>query len=165
MQHTSMGVIWWCAGLVGLWLSGRRNGRPKRNIFPAMVIFMTGYAMSAHPQHLPVSAMVHSVFGYTLMAAGAVRVVEICFVLKDSSALTYDGTEANSFQYLTPFVSASRKFCSRIENLTLLLAIVRRGVSFHGRDRRADATFVRFGDRPRHLYPRDLQRCMSYVFV
>ncbi|EEP79541.1 conserved hypothetical protein [Uncinocarpus reesii 1704] len=104
MQHTSMGIIWWCAGLLGLWLSRRRNGRPRRNIFPGIVILLTGYAMSSHPQHLPISAMVHSIFGYTLMAAGAVRIVEICFVLKDRSALSYDGTEASSFQYLTPFL-------------------------------------------------------------
>ncbi|EAS30495.3 uncharacterized protein CIMG_05974 [Coccidioides immitis RS] len=104
MQHTSMGIIWWCAGLLGLWLSRRRNGRPRRNIFPAIVILLTGYAMSSHPQHLPLSAMVHSVFGYTLMAAGAARIVEICFVLKDRSAVSDDGTEASSFQYLTPFL-------------------------------------------------------------
>ncbi|WEW56631.1 hypothetical protein PRK78_002079 [Emydomyces testavorans] len=104
MQHTSMGIIWWCAGLLGLWLSRRRNGRPRRNIFPALVILLTGYAMSSHPQHLPLSSKVHTVFGYTLMAAGAVRIVEICFVLKDRSAFSYDGTEASSFQYLTPFL-------------------------------------------------------------
>lgn len=29
------------------------------------------------------STMVHSLFGYTLMAAGVCRVIEICFVLHD----------------------------------------------------------------------------------
>ncbi|KAF2026679.1 hypothetical protein EK21DRAFT_73678 [Setomelanomma holmii] len=104
VQHTSMGVIWWAAGLVGVWLSRARDGRAKRNLIPGMVIFMTGWAMSAHPQHLPISTMLHTVFGYTLMAAGAARVIEISFVLKDRNALTTDGSDPNSFQYMTPFL-------------------------------------------------------------
>lgn len=101
LQHTSMGIVWWCAGLLGVWLSRSRGGRPRRNIIPGLVIFFTGWAMSAHPQELPLSTMVHSVFGYTLMAAGASRIVEICFVLKDSRG----GGEPNSWQHLPPFVS------------------------------------------------------------
>lgn len=45
IQHTSMGVVWWCAGLLGVWLSRGRNGEPKRNLVPGLVIFLTGYAM------------------------------------------------------------------------------------------------------------------------
>ncbi|EGE03923.1 integral membrane protein [Trichophyton equinum CBS 127.97] len=104
MQHTTMGIIWWCAGLLGMWLSRKRNGRPKRNIFPAVVILLTGYAMSSHAQHLMLSTIVHSVFGYTLMAAGAARIIEISFVLKDRSTLSPDGSDPNSFQYLTPYL-------------------------------------------------------------
>lgn len=104
LQHTSMGIIWWAAGLVGVWLSRTRDGRPKRNLIPGIVILVTGWAMSAHPQHLPISTMIHTVFGYTLMAAGAARVIEISFVLKDRSATTTDGSDPNSFQYLTPFL-------------------------------------------------------------
>ncbi|PGH13940.1 hypothetical protein AJ79_03355 [Helicocarpus griseus UAMH5409] len=104
LQHTSMGIIWWCAGLLGIWLSRKRNGRPKRNLIPGIVILLTGYAMSSHPQHLPLSTMVHTIFGYTLMAAGATRIVEISFILKDRSTLSVDGTDPNSFQYLTPFL-------------------------------------------------------------
>lgn len=103
-QHTAMGIVWWCAGLLGIWLSRKRNGQPKRNLVPGIVIFLTGYAMSAHTQGLMLSTMVHAVFGYTLMAAGAARVIEIAFVLGDRSTLSPDGTEANSFQYITPFV-------------------------------------------------------------
>ncbi|ETI23818.1 hypothetical protein G647_05624 [Cladophialophora carrionii CBS 160.54] len=100
LQHTSMGIVWWCAGLLGVWLSRSRNGRPKRNILPGLVILMTGWAMSAHPQDLPLSTMVHTVFGYTLMAAGAARIIEISFLLKDSR-----GTgEVNSWQHLPPFL-------------------------------------------------------------
>ena len=69
---------------LGVWLSRSRTGRPRRNILPGIVIFLTGWGMSAHPQELPLSTMVHTIFGYTLMAAGAARIIEICFVLKDS---------------------------------------------------------------------------------
>ncbi|KAL5121745.1 hypothetical protein ACEQ8H_000432 [Pleosporales sp. CAS-2024a] len=103
LQHTAMGIIWWAAGLVGVWLSRKRDGRPKRNLIPGMVIFVTGWAMSAHPQHLPISTMMHTVFGYTLMAAGAARIIEISFVLQDRNAIA-DGSDPNSFQYMTPFL-------------------------------------------------------------
>ncbi|CAI7589797.1 unnamed protein product [Penicillium pancosmium] len=104
LQHTTMGIVWWCAGLLGMWLSRNRYGRPKRNLIPAIVILMTGYAMSAHPQSLMISTMIHSIFGYTLMAAGLTRIIEISFVLRDQSAVSMNGTDPNSFQYLTPFL-------------------------------------------------------------
>jgi hypothetical protein len=50
--------------------------------------------------------MVHSVFGYTLMAAGATRIIEIAFVLKDSRG----AGEPISFQYLPPFVRTDRYY-------------------------------------------------------
>lgn len=104
LQHTSMGIVWWAAGLVGVWLSRKRNGQPKRNLIPGIVILMTGWAMSAHPQHLPISTMIHTVFGYTLMAAGAARIIEISFVLRDRASVATDGSDPNSFQYMTPFL-------------------------------------------------------------
>lgn len=109
LQHTTMGIIWWAAGLVGIWLSRDRQGRPKRNLIPGIVILLTGWAMSAHPQHLELSTHVHSVFGYTLMSAGLTRIIEISFVLRDKNTLdvTPDGSndgEINSFQYLPPFL-------------------------------------------------------------
>ena len=107
LQHTSMGVVWWCAGLLGMWLSRNRNGTPKRNLIPAIVVFLTGFAMSSHPQTLKISTMLHGVFGYTLMAAAVARGVEISFVLKDKQNVSEDGTDPNSFQYLPPFVSCT----------------------------------------------------------
>ncbi|OQD70465.1 hypothetical protein PENDEC_c023G04707 [Penicillium decumbens] len=104
LQHTTMGIVWWCAGLLGMWLSRSRNGRPKRNLIPAIVIMLTGYAMSAHTQHLMISTMVHSIFGWTLMAAGLTRIIEISFVLRDKPAVSMSGNDPNSFQYLTPFL-------------------------------------------------------------
>ena len=60
--------------------------------------------MSAHPQHLMLSTMVHTAFGYTLMAAGFSRIIEVAFVLRDASTISENG-DANSFQYIPPFVS------------------------------------------------------------
>lgn len=115
LQHTSMGIIWWAAGLVGIWLSRDRRGRPRRNLIPAIVIMMTGWGMSGHPQTLDLSTHVHAVFGYSLMAAGLTRIIEISFILRDKTTLsvTPDGQnddEINSFQYLTPFLLQASGF-------------------------------------------------------
>lgn len=124
LQHTSMGVIWWCAGLVGIWLSRDRRGRPKRNLIPGIVILMTGWAMSSHPQSLMLSTMVHQVFGYTLMAAGLARIIEISFVLRDKSAINESGEDHNSFQHLTPFllIAGGFLFMGATEEQMALLA-------------------------------------------
>ncbi|KAL2162896.1 hypothetical protein VTH06DRAFT_6732 [Thermothelomyces fergusii] len=103
-QHTTMGIIWWSAGLVGIWLSKDRHGQPKRNFIPGFVILITGWAMSAHPQELMISAMTHRMFGYTLMAAGLARIIEISFVLRDKQSISEDGTEVNSFQFIPVFL-------------------------------------------------------------
>ncbi|KAK0534074.1 hypothetical protein OC835_002799 [Tilletia horrida] len=79
LQHTLMGVSWIAGGAVGIWLS--RGGR--RSIFPGLMIFLTGWAMSGHAQALMISTMVHSLFGYVLMAAGVARIIEVCFVLQE----------------------------------------------------------------------------------
>lgn len=109
LQHTSMGIIWWAAGLVGIWLSKDRSGRPRRNLIPAMVIFLTGWAMAGHPQDLDISTHVHATFGYTLMSAGLTRIIEISFVLRDKTTLVGPeggdvDREINSFQYLPVFL-------------------------------------------------------------
>ena len=119
VQHTTMGIIWWCAGLVGLWLSRKQDGEPKRNVFPALVILLTGWAMSSHGQLLHVSTMVHAVFGYTLMAAGLTRIIEISFILKDQNSIMLDGSDPSSFQYLSPFVGRYTLKCKAF-NLTSL---------------------------------------------
>lgn len=79
LQHTTMGVVWFFGGAVGIWTS--RRG--KRTIFPGVIIVITGWAMSGHAQKLMLSTMVHGLFGYALMAAGVARIVEVCFVLQD----------------------------------------------------------------------------------
>lgn len=79
-QHTSMGIIWWCGGLLGMWMS-HKNG--ARNVVPAVLLIYTGYAMSQHAQHLAISTKVHSMFGLVLMTGGLTRIIEICFVLNN----------------------------------------------------------------------------------
>jgi hypothetical protein len=141
-QHTSMGIVWWCAGLLGIWLSRTRDGRPKRNLMPAIVILITGWAMSAHPQHLMISTMVHTVFGYTLMAAGATRIIEISFVLKDRASIDRrHAEEANSFQYLTPFVRVP-PLISLYYLLRFCIAPLRIGIPVHGRYRGTNGVAV-----------------------
>lgn len=104
IEHTTMGIVWWCAGLLGVWLSFRKDRGPKRNFLPGLVIALTGWAMSSHPQHIPLSSMVHSIFGYSLMIAGVSRIIEVAFLLRDKPTASEDG-EPNSFQYIPAFVS------------------------------------------------------------
>jgi len=122
LQHTSMGIVWWCAGLLGVWLSRGKSGAPRRNLIPAIVIFLTGYAMSSHPQHLPLSTMVHTIFGYTLMGAGLTRMIEVSFVLKDKPT----PGEPSSFQHLPPYLLYAAGFifmCATEEQLALVDSI------------------------------------------
>jgi len=76
MQHTILGILWWTGGSLGIFLS--RNN--QRNVVPAVIIILTGWAMSEHAQALMISTKVHATFGYTLMFAGVSRIIEICFV-------------------------------------------------------------------------------------
>lgn len=94
-QHTMMGIVWWCGGILGIFLS--RGGR--RTFVPSLIIIFTGWAMSEHSQHLIISTKVHYVFGLVLMLGGALRIVEIAFLLKDQRSLQ----NIHSFQYLPPF--------------------------------------------------------------
>lgn len=96
-QHTSMGIIWWCGGLLGMWIS-RKNG--TRNVIPALLLIYTGYAMSEHSQHLAISTKIHAMFGMTLISAGLSRIIEICFLLADKSSSTTG--RLLPFQHLPP---------------------------------------------------------------
>ncbi|KAI1260478.1 hypothetical protein F5Y18DRAFT_254407 [Xylariaceae sp. FL1019] len=103
-QHTTMGIVWWCTGLVGIWLSRDRDGRPQRNFIPGFIIFITGWAFGGHPQDLMISAEVHKMYGYTLMAVGLTRIIEVAFVLRDRPSFSADGRETHSFQYVPIFL-------------------------------------------------------------
>ncbi|KAF8733459.1 hypothetical protein AX14_003822 [Amanita brunnescens Koide BX004] len=76
LQHTTLGILWWAGGMLGIFLS--RNN--QRNVVPAIIIILTGWAMSDHAQALMISTKVHAMFGYTLMTAGLARIIEICFL-------------------------------------------------------------------------------------
>jgi hypothetical protein len=64
---------------------------------------MTGWGLSAHEQHLMISSKIHGLFGYALIAAGVMRLIEICFVLNDNA--TPHGV-VRIFQHLPPYVSS-----------------------------------------------------------
>ncbi|KAK9450838.1 uncharacterized protein V1518DRAFT_158011 [Limtongia smithiae] len=118
-QHTSMGIVWWCAGLVGLFLS-KRNGQPRRNYVPALVIILTGWAMSVHAQHLELSTKIHAMFGMALMGAGFSRLVEVSFILHDAPS---DCGNIRSFQYLPPFLLVASGFLFMFANEEQLIMI------------------------------------------
>lgn len=96
-QHTAMGIIWWCGGLLGMWLSRKNN---TRSIVPGILLIFTGYAMSEHSQHMVLSTKVHAMFGFVLMSGGFSRVVEICFVLRD--ARSSESGKIMAFQHFPP---------------------------------------------------------------
>jgi hypothetical protein len=161
-QHTAMGIFWWAAGLVGVWLSRDRDGHPQRNFIPAFVIFITGWGMSAHPQELMVSAEVHKMFGYTLMAGGVARLVEIVFVLKDKAGTSEDGRGISSWQYVPIFVSIaiiSFEFWPRTNHA----AHLRRRLPLHGRLARANGPGGRVCHGPRLLHPHPLLCVRAHV--
>jgi len=87
MQHTILGILWWCGGILGVYLS--RNN--QRTVVPSIIIILTGYAMSDHAQALKLSTKVHAMFGYTLMLAGLTRLIEVCFVVPSYAPM--DGVE------------------------------------------------------------------------
>lgn len=122
-QHTIMGVIWWCGGILGIFLS--RGGR--RTFVPSLIIIFTGWAMSEHSQHLLISTKVHYVFGLVLMSGGALRIIEISFLLKDERA----GDKIYSFQYLAPFCLVCAGVMFMGANEEQLILVLRLGAD-HG---------------------------------
>ena len=87
--------------MLGVFLSFRK-GEPQRNVIPAVVIILTGWAMAGHAQNLEFSTHLHATFGHTLMAAGVTRIVEIVILLRDAWNAGDDTILA--FQYIPPFV-------------------------------------------------------------
>lgn len=59
--------------------------------------------MSAHAQALEFSTTIHKLFGFSLMAAGLTRVIEICFVLQDQPT-PLDSSASRAFQHLPPYL-------------------------------------------------------------
>ncbi|KZS89872.1 hypothetical protein SISNIDRAFT_488744 [Sistotremastrum niveocremeum HHB9708] len=104
MQHTSLGVLWWAGGILGIWTSRKR----QRSVVPAIIVMITGWAMSAHTQATETSTKIHTTFGVTLMSAGLVRLIEVGFgfVFPPSEGEdTLDRTSTiRPFQHLPPFL-------------------------------------------------------------
>ncbi|KZV99235.1 hypothetical protein EXIGLDRAFT_699275 [Exidia glandulosa HHB12029] len=96
MQHVSLGVLWWAGGALGILLSSKG----RRSIVPALLIVITGWAMSAHEQAQMISTRVHGMFGIALMGAGVARIVEISFI--DGRPAATSGW-AEAWRMLTPF--------------------------------------------------------------
>ncbi|ODV61133.1 Ytp1p ASCRUDRAFT_8083 [Ascoidea rubescens DSM 1968] len=95
-QHTSMGIIWWSGGFLGVFLS--KNN--QRSFIPSVILIFTGWAMSVHHQHLEISTKVHFFFGLSLMIAGLSRLIEINFVLNNQRSIS---NKILPFQYLPCF--------------------------------------------------------------
>ncbi|KAI0068920.1 hypothetical protein BV25DRAFT_63309 [Artomyces pyxidatus] len=107
IQHISIAVMFWFAGLVGMGLESRRLRRwlaavstasmksanedseivaepasygGSFNPFPALVIGVTGAAMSAHAQTYLFQVQIHALWGYCLTAFAVLRCLSYFFV-------------------------------------------------------------------------------------
>lgn len=89
MQRTTLGVFWALAGALGIFLSRQR----QRSILPALILIVTGWVVGTHEQSMPYSTLVHTVFGYTLMAAGVSKLADICLLV-----------DSGPWQHTTPFL-------------------------------------------------------------
>lgn len=121
-QHTSMGIIWWAAGIVGIILS--RNG--QRTVIPSILIILTAVAFQGHAQHVANSGAIHSYFGYMLMAGGLSRIIEICFVWKQGQF-----KEISPWQYIPPLtlILAGLLFMGSTEQQLAYLTVMGADVS------------------------------------
>lgn len=59
LQHTALGLLFWSGGALSMWMG--RNG--KRNIWPALVVMLTGLGMAGHGQATELSTNIHTIFG------------------------------------------------------------------------------------------------------
>ncbi|KAI7890581.1 uncharacterized protein EV154DRAFT_421761 [Mucor mucedo] len=116
-QHTSMGIIWWAAGIVGIILS--RKG--QRSVIPSILIILTAVSFQGHAQHVANSGPIHSYFGYMLMAGGLSRIIEICFIWKKG-----EFKEVSPWQYIPPLtlVLAGLLFMGATEQQLEYLTII-----------------------------------------
>ncbi|KAH6908915.1 hypothetical protein BKA70DRAFT_1279101 [Coprinopsis sp. MPI-PUGE-AT-0042] len=98
MQHTTMGLVLWAGGILGILLS--RNN--KRSVVPSVILIIVGWSMGDHAQHLALSTKVHIMFGRTLIMAGITRIVEVCYFapkfkpLPPSEPLTDDASSEHT---------------------------------------------------------------------
>ena len=103
IEHTGLGILWLCAGLLSVWLTCRRSTRPVRSLIPALTLILTGWMFSMHPQEIPFATNYHTAIGYTLMALGITRAIEIALIFKDKEPALQE-SKTNSFQNLPIYV-------------------------------------------------------------
>ncbi|KAF9978900.1 hypothetical protein BGZ73_008405 [Actinomortierella ambigua] len=81
LEHTSLGLLWTFGGAASLLIESRFNPLKmvigNRNPMPALMIMMTGYAMSQHAQYFQFPTTVHTFFGYSLMLSGVCRLIQL----------------------------------------------------------------------------------------
>ncbi|PIA16996.1 hypothetical protein COEREDRAFT_80726 [Coemansia reversa NRRL 1564] len=123
LQHTSLGIIWFCGGLLSTYML-RKASPTERSMFPAIILMVTGCAMGIHEQDTEFSTRVHFVFGLTLVLAGFTRCLEILLIT--TNLIRSDSKVPNPFQYLPSFflchtgmmlMSAIRQNIHAIDNI------------------------------------------------
>ncbi|KAF8558838.1 hypothetical protein OG21DRAFT_1432523 [Imleria badia] len=102
VQHISIAVMFWFAGLVGMGMESKRvrrwlaasakaalgsarvveppSYRASFNPFPALVIGVTGAAMSAHAQAYVFQVQIHELWGWLLLGFSVLRCLTYFFV-------------------------------------------------------------------------------------
>ncbi|KAJ1660601.1 hypothetical protein IWQ61_000495 [Dispira simplex] len=103
LQHTAMGILWWCGGILGILMTWRAPPH-SRSMVPALIILFTGLAMAAHHQHTEFSTRVHAYFGGALCIAGITRIIELFMVSFYPIGKDIDsGVWPHPFRYVPPF--------------------------------------------------------------
>ncbi|KAJ1799258.1 hypothetical protein LPJ59_001960 [Coemansia sp. RSA 2399] len=100
LQHTSLGVIWFCGGLLSTYML-RKSTPADRSMFPGIILVFTGCAMGAHEQDTHFSTQVHFVFGLSLVLAGLTRCLEIMLIT--TGLVRSTSKTPNPFQYIPVF--------------------------------------------------------------
>ncbi|KAJ1898559.1 hypothetical protein LPJ66_002673 [Kickxella alabastrina] len=123
LQHTSLGVIWFCGGLLSTYML-RKAGPDQRSMFPSIILIFTGCAMGSHEQDTEFSTKVHFVFGLSLVLAGLTRCIEIMLIT--TGLIRTNTKEPNPFQYIPvfflchsgmAFMSANRENVAAMSNM------------------------------------------------
>ncbi|KAJ1998755.1 hypothetical protein GGI06_006195, partial [Coemansia sp. S85] len=123
LQHTSLGVIWFCGGLLSTYML-RKSEPGDRSMFPSIILIFTGCAMGSHEQDTAFSTQVHFVFGLSLVLAGLTRCMEI--VLITTNLIKTSNKEPNPFQYISVFFlchSGMAFMASNRENVAAMASI------------------------------------------
>lgn len=122
-QHTFLGVIWACAGGLGIYLSRQA----RRSVIPGLVIVITGWTFQSHQQSLEYSTKIHGAFGFVLMAAGLMKTIGV--IREDSEQSNHGSLPENqllAFDHLTPLLLtiSGVMFMSATEEQLILISTI-----------------------------------------